>query len=284
MKRLKRVLPVLLAVIICISGNSFVTSAASVKGRAEGTPIDLSLGKSKSAKFQEGIESVYFWVELKNTGKLKVSFSAESLGAGVTMVLHKQGEYVWKQTKALQYNKNKKTTSGTLTSEYILPAGGYIIEVTPDKSLTKTKKFKMTVKCTEVSFDDKEPNNTEEQAQSMTIQKKNGKAVSYQMFLSTQADVDKEDTSDCFQFKLKETKKLRIKLKLKEKASGVKLMVRKKTADGYSLVGMYDIDSTFDKKLSLEKGTYYLRVWYDTLDKKQVPYTISATVIESAKN
>ena len=279
MKRFKRFLPALLAVILLISGSLMTVTAASVQGRSESTPIDLKLSKSKDAKFQKGQESVYFWVELKKSGKLKVSFSAKSLGTGATMILHKQGDHVWKQTATLKYKKSTKTTSGSLTSEYILPTGGYVIEVTPGKSLKTKKTFTISTKFTEVVFDDVEPNNTEDTAQPMTVGKRDGKTVSYNMFLSTAQLVDQEDIFDCFRFKLKETKKLHIKLKFKEKLSGIKVLLRKKTADGYETVQMYDVaNGSLDKKVSLKKGTYYLKVWYvEPQGSRQAPYTISAS-------
>ena len=82
MKRFKRFLPALLAVILLISGSPMTATAASVQGRSESTPIDLKLSKSKDAKFQIGQESVYFWVELKKRKAEGVVFSKESWHRG----------------------------------------------------------------------------------------------------------------------------------------------------------------------------------------------------------
>lgn len=280
MERFKRLLLVLLAAVLLISDCPMTAVAASVKGRSESTPINLKLGKSKEASFQTGIENVYFWVELKKSGKLKVTFTAKNLGTGVELILHKQGDHIWKQTETIKYNKNSKKTNGSFTSEYILPSGGYVIEVVPGKELKSKKKFTVSTKFIEVKFDDVEPNDLEDTAQSIIVRKRDGKAVSYNMFLSTAQLVDQGDISDCFSFKLKESKKLNIKLNFKKYIPGIKVILRKKTSDGYETVKMYDVEnSKLNKKINLKKGTYCLKVWYvDPQGSNQVPYTISAYI------
>ena len=284
MRQIKRTLLVILVAALLLGGIPVAAFADSVTGRMESHAINLKPGKAKNAKFQGSTESVYFWVSLNTAGRLKISFSAKDLGSDVAVTLYRQGEYMWKQSKTLKYKKSKKLVSGTLTSEYILPSGGYFIMVTPETSVDAGKKFKLTAKFTEEKLDDIEPNNNEETAQPMTVEKSGGKAVTYKMLLSNLQGLGQEDIIDCFSFKLKKAKKLRIRLVQKEKKAAMKVLIRKKTSEGYETVNMYDVSNgKLDKKISLKKGTYCLKVWYDGADAQnmlQVPYTVSAAAVE----
>lgn len=255
--------------------------ADSAVGRSEVQAIDLTPGKQKKVKFYTGAETVYFSVPLDARGKLNISFQSKELGSDVSVKLYKKGEYIWQQVKTFKYNKKKEITSGSLSSEYILPAGVYGIEVTPAKALKKRKSFSITVQFKPVAFDDQEPNNQKEDAQSMTIAKKNGKPIAYQMLLSSLQVLDTDDTVDYFKFQLKEEKKIQIKFNTKTKVSGIKLLIHKKTKDGYENIKMYTInDSNLNKKIQLSKGTYILQVMYsDSVERKQIPYSISTTAI-----
>lgn len=282
MKKMKSVLAAFLAVMILVCDMQGVVLADSVEGRTESQAIGLTLGKAKTAKFLEGTKDHYFWVSINSTGKLKLSFSGKSIGTDVTVTLYKKGEYMWEQSKTFKYNKSKKTTSGNMTSEYILPTGGYIIRVTPKSSEKAGKKFSLTAKFVKETLDDVEPNNNESTAQPMKVLA-GKKAVTYKMMLSNLLGLGQEDIIDCFSFKLSKAKKIQIKLNQKNKNTTVKLLVLKKTEEGFETIHTLDVPGgKLSKKLNLEKGTYCLKVLYDganAQNRQQVPYTISASVI-----
>lgn len=273
MKYFKNVLIVVLVIVMMLSVESVSTGAASVTGREESNPIELKVGKSKNSKFWTGTKSsVYFIIAIAEQGTLNVSFSAEELGTSTTVELRKVGLPNWNQTQKISYNKTKKKTSGTMKSEYILPKGNYIIQVTPGKKITKTKKFNITAKLTPAKCEDVEPNNNEDQAQKLSVYK----ASSHKMYLSTGNFMEDADLIDCFEVELKDTDTLKISLSSKSDMDGVKVLVREKTDTGYNTIKAYDVvGGKLSESIKLKKGTYYIKVWCaDDTVKKQMPYTI----------
>lgn len=273
MKTLKKMFIVVLAMVMMLSLEVAPVGAASVTGREESNPIELKTGKKKTSKFWTGTNSsVYFIVAIAEQGTLNVSFSAEELGTSATVELRKVGLPNWNQAQKISYNKKKKTTSGTMKSEYILPTGNYIIQVTPGKKITKTKKFNITAKLTPAKYEDVEPNNNEDQAQELSVYK----ASSHKMYLSTGSFMEDADLIDCFKVELKDTETLKISLSSKADMNGVKVLVREKTDSGYNTVKAYDVvGGKVSESIKLKKGTYYIKVWCsDDTVKKQMPYTI----------
>ena len=285
MKRCRIFLLVFLVAALMMCDMQGVAFANPVmEGRSESQAIELRLGKEKNGVFRGGTESVYFCVLLNHPGKLKVTFSAKSMESDVRLLLYNKQENVphWENEKNLKYKKSKKITSGVLTSEQVLPGSKYYyIKVTPKESIEAGQKFKLTVKLMEEELDDQAPNNTEETAQTMKVQTSDGKPVTYKMLLSSIPELEDEDAADCFSFKLKEDKELRVRLIQKNEIGSFQIFLQKKTAQGYETVKRYDVLSgKFDQKVSLKKGTYCLKVVLNDNNKRQVLYTISASVIE----
>lgn len=273
MKTLKKMFIVVLAMVMMLSLEVAPVGAASVTGREESNPIELKTGKKKTSKFWTGTKSsVYFIIAIAEQGTLNVSFSAEELGTSATVELRKVGLPNWNQAQKISYNKKKKTTSGTMKSEYILPKGNYIIQVTPGKKITKTKKFNITAKLTPAKCEDVEPNNNEEQAQKIAVYS----AKLHKMYLSTGNFMEDADLIDCFEVELKDTETLKISLSSKADMDGVKVLVREKTDSGYNTIKAYDVvGGKVSESVKLKKGTYYIKVWCsDDTVKKQMPYTI----------
>lgn len=271
MKILKKILMVALAV--TLSFECIPVSAASVAGKTEENAIELKSGKKKTSKFWTGTKSpVYYVIAVAEQGTLNVSLSAKELGTSATIELQKIGVPNWKQTQKISYNKKKKTTSGTMKSEYILSKGNYIIQVTPGKEIAKTKKFDITAKITPTKCVDVEPNNNEDQAQKISVYK----ASSQKMYLSTGSYIEEADLVDCFKVDLKDTETLKITLSSKANMDGVKVLVREKTDTEYNTIKAYDVvNGKLSESIKLKKGTYYVKVWCsDDTVKKQMSYTI----------
>lgn len=274
MKKLKRVLAVMLAIAMMLATDYMPVLAESVSGKTEDTAIQLKLGKKKTSKFWTGSSSsIYYAVTLPDQGTLSVNVTAESLGTGVTVKIRKVGVGNWSESKSFSYNKKKKITSGTIKSEYILTKGNYIVEVAPGKIISKDKKISVTAKFTSGKFVDKEPNNKEEDAQEIRVY---NNAPSYKMYLTSMSFFEDQDLTDCVKFNLKDTETVSISLTSKAKMSNVKILVREKTSDGYNTIKAYDVvNGKLSEKLSLKKGTYYIKVWCaDDGLKVQMPYTI----------
>lgn len=274
MKLLKRMLLLTLSIVMVLAINNVPVLAGSNAGNTKETAIKLQSGKKKTAKFRKGAASaVYFVVGLEQPGRLSVAISAKKLGTGATIEIKQMELSSWKQTKKISYNKSKKITTGTLKSEDILQKGTYIIEVTPGKTLTSSKKFAITAKITPYITDDVEPdNNKEETAQTMNIYSNK----KYKMHMSNGILVDTDDTVDCFKLNVKDVETLTINFNSSVKVDGVKVLLRQATADGYTTVKMFDVkNGKLSEKVDVKKGTYCLKIWYsDSNYKCQMPYTI----------
>lgn len=276
MKVMKRVMMVMLAVAMLLVTEYVPVHADSIKGQTESSAVELKSGKKKTGKFWTGTaSSVYYVIALPAQGKLSVAFSAKSLGTGATIELRKADIANWKQQKEISYDKKKKVTSGKLTADYILQKGTYVIQITPGKVIKSTKKFTITAKYTASKFEDAEPNDKEETAQSLNIYDKKA----HKMYLTTGNPIESPDLTDCYKLELKDTKTLNIALSSKANMDDVKVLVREKTDTGYNTIKSYDfINGKVSESLKLSKGTYYLKVWCsnDSI-QKQMPYTMKCT-------
>lgn len=274
MKQPKKMLMVILATAMIVAMDYAPMPAASVAGKTETNAIELKLGKKRTNKFWTGsADPLYYVVTLPDQGILSISVAAESLGTGATVQITQKDNIIWNETKSFSYSKKKKATSGTLKSASILPKGNYIVQVTPGKTIKKTKKLTITAKYKASKFADKEPNNSEESAQTIKVY---GNTPTYKMYLNNMTLFEVADLTDCMKFNLKADETVSINLKSKANMSNVKVLIREKTADGFQTIQSYDVvDGKLSKKLSLKKGTYYLKVWCtDDSLKVQMPYTI----------
>ena len=110
------------------------------------------------------------------------------------------------------------------------------------------------------------------------------KKKTYQMMLSGQKN--NTDRIDYFTFTLDKKSKIVVSAKA-DVASNVRIIIKKKTADGYQIINekeneQYMISnngkSTFTyKSENLSKGTYYIMVWAPAEETQQICYTINAT-------
>lgn len=277
MKMCKKILLMMLAVVMTLSTDCGPTLASSVAGKTETNAIELQTGKKKSGKFWTGTAaSVYYVVALPEQGKLSVAFSAESLGTSATIELKRPEITNWSQTKKISYDKKKKITQGTMSAEYVLPKGSYVIRVTPGKEISKTKKFTITAKFTATNYEDVELNNNEDCAQKLNVYN----AKFHKMYLTTGNPVEEQDLVDCFMITLKDVETVKISLSSKATMDNVRVLVREKTDVGYNTIQAYDVvNSKLSKSIKLKKGTYYIKVWCteDSI-QRQMPYSIKCSV------
>ena len=273
MKRMKKITSMLLLVALLLSCVHVETYAASTAGQMQTNAIQLALGKTKNAKIRAGWDAVYYWVGLTERGKLKVTFTADKIGSDIDMKVYSLENLYWNQTQAFSYSKSKKKTSGTMTTEYVLPKGGYYIMLKADKAMKSAKKISMKVSLTAAGYDDVELNNNEDTAQQMNLSGKK-----YQMMLSNVFALNDTDQMDCFTFKLKEKRTVSLNMTLKQPVDELMVLVRQKKGDTIETIGNYQMSSTkLKQKLNLGKGTYYVKVLYTGNRTCQIPYTISAT-------
>ena len=152
------------------------------------------------------------------------------------------------------------------------------MKVTPDKTLKKATKYSIKASIVEAGYDDVEPNSPEENAQPMDISSKGG-VKTYKMLLSYLGLPDQTDLMDCFTFDLKSKKKFHLIFKTKETLSDMNVVICKKEADDIKVIQTYELKGkTIDKKIELQKGTYFIKVWYYGGQSMQIPYTISGSV------
>ncbi|MGN0337370.1 MAG: hypothetical protein ACI4EE_07755 [Lachnospiraceae bacterium] len=270
----KKLLLVVLVVISVTTTNSSVLQAASIAGKTEANAIELKIGKKKTSKFWTGSNaSIYYVVATPSQGRLSIDVDAKKLGTSATIQIHKTGVESFSETQVIKYNKNKKVTKGTMTSEYILPVGNYIVQITPGKIIKSSKSINVTAKFKAVDFDDIEPNNVEENAQTIQISEK---AKTYNMFLTTWNIYDENDVMDCMKFDLKKDAKLNLSLSSKVYMDNVKVLIRQKNETGYITLKSYDmVGGKLSEQVELEKGTYCIKVWCtDATNKIQMPYTL----------
>lgn len=280
MKKFTKGLCLVLALILLVCDSGIATYADVAGGSSQWNAISLTAGKAKKMKFSKDESSTYFNVTVTEVGRLRVAIDGKDIGCGAKIELFRSGtEWPdWKQEQIVKYNKLKKKLSGKLTSEYILPKGFYVVRVTPDKALKKTAKYSIKASMIDAGYDDIEPNGSEENAQPMDISSKRG-VKTYKMLLSNVGLPDLTDLTDCFTFKLKNTKKFDLQLKSKKYLSDTKVIICKKESDEIKVIKSYELKGkAFNKTIQLKKGTYFIKVWYYGDQTIQMPYTISGSV------
>lgn len=280
MKRFTKGLCLLLALILLVCDSGIATYAAGEDGSSQSAAMSLTVGKTKTVKFFKDESSTYFNVTVTEVGRLRIEINGKDTGCGAKVELSRPGtEWLdWKQVQNVKYNKSKKKFSGKMTSEYILPKGIYLVKVTPDKTLKKATKYSIKASIVEAGYDDVEPNSPEENAQPMDISSKGG-VKTYKMLLSYLGLPDQTDLMDCFTFDLKSKKKFHLVFKTKETLSDMNVVICKKEADDIKVIQTYELKGkTIDKKVELQKGTYFIKVWYYGGQSMQIPYTISGSV------
>lgn len=274
MNVIKRSMIIILTIIMLLPLCTETTHAASVAGKTESDAIVLTLGKKKTNSFRTGTaNTLYYMVSVPKQGTISISADAKELGSKMTVSLRKSDVSSWSQSKAFSYNKKKKTTSGTMVSDYIMPQGNYIIELTPGKVLKKKKNVAITVKFKESKFDDVEPNNNEETAQPINI---SSNSKTYNMYMTNYNAFEDQDIVDCMSFDVKKDSNITIKFKTKASTDDVKLLVREKTSSGYNTMKIFDIvNGNLSEKINLKKGSYIVKIWNSNSgNNMQMPYTI----------
>lgn len=273
MKQMKKITAFVLSLVMLLTMECGSIQAATVAGKTENNAITLKVGAKKTNKFWKGeAASIYYVVAVPEQGKLQVSVSADKLGTSATVQVRKVDISNWEQKATYKYNKTKKITSGTLKVTDILPAGNYIIQVTPGKVINSEKKLTISTKFTASKYDDVEPNNTEETAQKINIYT----SKTQKMYLTTMKFHENQDLTDTMVFYPKDVETVKITFNSKANFNGVKLLLRKKTDSGYETVQSFDLSSgKLSESVKVQKGTYYLKVWCsDDSVARQMPYTI----------
>lgn len=274
MNVIKRGIIIILTITMLLPLRMETANAASVAGKTESDAIELTLGKKKTSSFWKGTaNSLYYVVSVPKQGTISVTTEAKELGSKMTVTLRKSDVSSWKQSKTFSYNKKKKTTSGTIVSDYIMPKGNYIIELTPGKVLTKKKNVSISVKFKESKFDDVEPNNNEETAQPIKI---SSSAKTYHMYMTSYNAFEDQDIVDCMSIDVKKDSNVTIKFKTKAPTDDIKLLLREKTASGYNTVKTFDIvNGNLSEDVALKKGIYIIKIWNSNSGNHiQMPYTI----------
>lgn len=278
MRQMKRIVAMMLAVMMVLTMDCTPVQAASVAGKSEDNAIILKAGKKKTTKFWKGeAASIYYVISTPEQGKLQVSISAEKLGTSVDVQIRKVNTLNWDQKTTFKYNKTKKITSGTLKVTDILPVGNYIIQVTPGKVINSEKKLTISTKFTASKYNDVEPNNTEETAQKINIYT----SKTQKMYLTSMKYHENQDLTDTMVLYPKDVETIKITFSSKANVNGVKVLLRKKTDNGYETVQSFDASSgKISETVKVQKGTYYLKVWCaDDSTPRQMPYTIKCEVI-----
>lgn len=246
-------------------------------------------------KFTNNDFNKFYKVSLKEEGKLRVSFSSAKMKGQVVIKLFYDKESSAGVSKELTYNKKKKITKGTITSEYIMSPGDYYILVQPaDQGYMigkKPVKYTITTKFTRVKFDDQEPNTMESEAQKMTLKEINKKQKVYTMRLSYNGGF--QDKTDTFKFSLKLKKAVSFKITMKEKAK-LRVMLKHIDENGFTSIVNSEEDQyivsdgekvtlDFGTKKLLTKGNYYLSVVLVEGKDTDITYQISASTYTPIK-
>ena len=275
MKKLRIGVSLVLILVMLVYNSGVQVWAKS--GEQDYTAIALTPGKAKVAKMQKGKGGVYFKVASDEMAKLKVNVEAEKFGTNMKLEVYKLAQEwsFWNETATFKYNKSKKKVVGTLTSEYVLNKGVYIIKLAPEKELRSAKKVKITAKLVDTGYDDIESNSSESDAQSMDVKGKK----TYKMLLSKVDVLYDIDNMDCFKFKLKKTQKFNLKVSLDQPVDELYVLVCKDQPDGIVTLKKYDMKKKkLDETLKLDSGTYFIKIWYNGSSNIQIPYKISGTV------
>ena len=287
MKMAKRIVGIIICLLIVLN-CIFVSPvfAKTLTGDLESDPITIQQKQRTKSSITKLGHGKYFKVIVRNTGKLTVKFTSDSLKKDGTLTLIYDDNGVYYDQVDITYNKKAKTASGKLTSSRIVAPGQYRVVVNTDAVPQKTP-FTITTSLKEYKCKDAEPNEKEESAQKIVVNA-GKKAVTYPMLLS--GETFEQDLIDQFQFKLNKAQKIRITSTAKG-TDRIRILLKKQTADGSEILntdsdkqyfvtknGKCSFSYTTDKKL--EKGTYYIMVWLEDSQKIQVPYTIK---VESLK-
>lgn len=269
----------MLVLLIMISMLPTDIMAKTVTGDVMIDPIVVQQKQTKNTKFTKDNPVKYFKVIVKEAGILKVTYSSEKMKKTVDLSLAYDDNQREVDHKTIKYNKSKKLAKGTLTSSYIVHPGAYLIIVKAGAPAAADTKFTLKTSLTKKKYNDSEPNNEVDHAQSMSI---SSKAKTYKMFLA--GTEYSNDMIDYFKFNLKKDQKVKISAST-NKAAEIRVLLKKKVDGAYVTVNSNVNDQYFKKNGSkytftytntLEKGDYYLMIWLQDEQNIQVEYSISA--------
>lgn len=278
---MKKKISIILAVmmlVLCFSAED--TMARSLLGDVASDPIILQQKAKKNTKFTQQNNVKYFQVTVKDTGRLKVTYSSDKLKKPVTITLCYDANSFETEKTVVKYDKKKKLAKGTLTSTRVMNPGFYTVIVETEKAVAKDTKFTLSTELEKVVYDDKEPNNDDANAQTVKI---GSKKSTYHMHLSGLNYGT--DMIDYFKFDLKDGQKVSLTASTNS-AARIRVLLKKKTDTGMVVINQKENEQYFEKSGSkytfkynsaaLEKGEYYVMFWLQEDQKEQVDYTFSA--------
>ena len=275
---------------------AFLGLPSTVKAATGATPenaITIDVGKKNiEKKFSSTHKVAYYNVTTKDAGKIKFTISiANSKSDYYVAIYYKDAYRNAIASKTISYNKKKKKSSGTVKSDFILPAGEYYFEVRAKDEISKKCTVAVKASVDKAKLKDKdytgdEGNNSYDTAQKLTLGKSTGTLV-----LSSLSGIGGDrDYLDWLKFKLPEDDNLVINCKPKNTTgTQFKLLLKKVNKKGeQTVVAQWEVGK---KNLSvktdeLSKGTYYIQVyWADTNavmhDGGQISYTLT---VDASKN
>lgn len=283
MKMIKKIGASMLMFVILLTSGNGVAHAATLVGDIAGSPILLEQKQTKNTKFSAGSNIKYFRVSIKEAGVLTMSYTSTALKKPVTVTLNYDDNAKYFDTKTIKYNKSKKQAKGSMTTSCVLLPGTYNITVKTTESLEKSAKFTFATTLKSSKLSDSEPNNSEDQAQTMKLGSSK-KAPSYKLYLSGM-DYG-ADKIDYMKFHLKKEQKVTIQAS-SANAATVRVLIKQKTANGYEVVNTSENEQYFEKSGSkykftysekLKKGDYVIMFWMQEGQNQQFIYSVKGIV------
>lgn len=267
---------------VILACTMLVSNVQAVK--AEVTPgdslehaIGIQQNDKKTSVFTPESKTKFFNLYIKEQGTLKISYQSEKMKKAVKLTLDYNKAGNMSDSKTIKYNKKKKSASGTMTATYILAPGYYTVTLNAPAPVAKNTKFTLKTSFKAKKYDDKEPNNAEENAQEVKL---SNKPMSYKMFLSDkQYDMDLIDYLKC---SVKDNEKIKIsastnstakvRVLLKSKENGQTKVLNGANEQYFKKDGAnYTFNYTSDK---LPKGEYEIMFWLEDSEDEQVEYTV----------
>lgn len=253
---------------------------AAVTGDIESDPIVMSTKQKVNTSFKKNGNVKYFRLIVKEMGTIKIKFASSELKKDATVTFFYDDNQVYKDELIIKYNRKSNETTGTLESTKLLQPGQYILRVNTSK-VSKKVKFSFETSFDVYKSNDLEPNNSEENAQEMAISTKN-KAPVYHMLLS--GEPNSLDMIDQFRFHLQKEQKIQISATAKG-TDRIRVLIKRKTDSGSETINTDATEQYFTykngksvfnykSKNPFAKGDYYIMVWLEEGQTKQVPYTI----------
>lgn len=227
---------------------------------------NINLGQTYTGMLQSGSDDDNYQFTIPTAGNVKLSFSqAKDISWYVDLLDANKKVFSHFETDNSNEVKNDETT------EVGLPAGTYYVHVDGEKSIDysyenkmETTPYQLKVEFTAGNNFEKEPNNSLPNANNITLNQ------------TYNADLQQTDSSnndqDFYKFTLTSDSNVTLSLSQSDNAISYAILDEKKQY----VSGNTDDSSTaaphLNKTFSLKKGTYYLKVSVEYVDKNLIPY------------